>query len=140
MGAAAAAGRSASAKPKCTGQGAKAAAGGGGTKGGKACATGTKLGTPGGGSKWASLRPLLASVAAPASDVTGQLDAQFLKQRILTEVFGLPLRRADEITDHEVIALIRDRCDLPIPAPAPVETPVGTLAIRGASAPPSPSV
>ena len=108
-------------KKKPSMQGAKAA-GGGGSRGRVSCAG---KGSPT-GSRWAALRPLVAA-GAPALEAVatrdGQRAAEFLRQKIMTEIMGEPLRPGWEITDEECIAAIRDKCGLPTPAPTPAPTP-----------------
>ena len=121
-------------------QGAKAAGGGGGGGSrGKASFSGKPGGAPGsGGSRWASLRnqlPLVTGISPEGQRAAaeGQRAAEFLRQKIMTEILGQPLRPGWEITDEEVVAAIRDKCGLPTPAatPAPAasteaSTPVST--------------
>lgn len=83
-------------------------------------------------SKWA------AKVAGKLAEKPGTsqavLDAQHLRQRIETEVFGLPLRRADEITDSDILALIRSRA----PSALPPRAAAPSAASSAASGPGTP--
>lgn len=90
----------------------------------KAARNATSAGKPGAGAskeaalaaKWGPKPGLKATAGAPVSHA--QLDAQYLRQKIETEVFGLPLRRADQITDSDILALIRARAESALPARA----------------------
>jgi hypothetical protein len=90
----------------------------------KAARSVTSAGKPGAGAskevtiaaKWGQKPGLKATASAPVSQA--QLDAQLLRQKIETEVFGLPLRRADLITDSDILALIRARAESALPARA----------------------
>ena len=70
--------------------------------------------------KWSTVKSALASASAPAgalgSQSEAQLDAEFLRQKIEHEIFGLPLRKASDITDDDIIALIRERSNGALPA------------------------
>ena len=68
--------------------------------------------------KWGGAKPKAAAGAPHPPHSQAQLDAQLLRQKIETEVFGLPLRRADQITDSDILALIRSRAESALPAPA----------------------
>merc|ERR1719424_325436 len=90
----------------------------------KAARSVTSAGKPGAGpskeatlaAKWGQKPGLKATGSAKVSQ--GQLDDQLLRQKIETEVFGLPLRRADLITDDAILALIRARAESALPARA----------------------
>ena len=51
--------------------------------------------------KWGGAKPKAAAGAPHPPHSQAQLDAQLLRQKIETEVFGLPLRRADQITSDK---------------------------------------
>lgn len=105
-------------------------------KAGKSAASAGKAGAgaskPDNASKWA------AKVAGKLAEKPGTsqavLDAQHLRQRIETEVFGLPLRRADEITDSDILALIRSRA----PSALPPRAAAPSAASSAASGPGTP--
>lgn len=65
-------------------------------------------------SKWGA-KLAGAKLAEKPGTSQAVLDAQHLRQRIETEVFGMALRRADEITDSDILALIRSRCESALP-------------------------
>lgn len=90
--------------------------------------------------KWGGKKPG-SKATAGAKVPQAQLDEQLLRQKIETEVFGLPLRRADQITDLDILALIRSRAESALPArasaPSTAASGPGTPAKAPISASPS---
>lgn len=97
-----------------------------------------------GASRWGALRQHVAVEVASAlgqgAGAEQQRAAEFLRQRIMVEILGQPLRPGWETTDEEVLAAIRERCGLPTPVATSIPASAASTAASTPISSPLPRV